>query len=252
MAGRVTRRRAAASSAPQKDAGHPRPLVITALWQREVSVRIVCGINLDQNRFGGVAGHPKWETSGEAGESHMAKRVTRVFLITGLILVVVIYTTYCGTRISGGNSIAESNAITSDPYISAFDRLFPDSEHFTSYYTGVYGQPRWNSETLLHGRYEFRMSFDIDIDRLGTKVTPIEPPVFSINPRRHVQLREGGSKSISYEPDGGLDFGPAEWELLVAADGDLTAIGMQAITDSPIIETTDPAPRITRPAIPIP
>ena len=154
------------------------------------------------------------------------------------ILIAFTLMTGCDQRSSRDAAVA--NAIKSEPHVAAFDRLFPTAEHSISYYTGQYGQPRWNSTQLLYGRYELAMQFDIDIDRSGTQVTAIEPPHFWLLHRQHVQQLSGGQRIISYQPDGSMEFGLAEWQRLVSAGGDLSVLGIQPITDAPIAETTTP------------
>ncbi|CAN0460093.1 unnamed protein product, partial [Ectocarpus fasciculatus] len=129
---------------------------------------------------------------------------------------------------------AVANTVKSEPNVTAFERLYPGSEHFISYYTGTYGQPRWNSTTLIHDRYELTMQFDIDIDRAGTNVTAIEPPQFWLNERRHVQRLPDGRLSISYDPDGGAEFGPDDWKKLVASNGDLSVLGIGNVDKTPV------------------
>ena len=146
---------------------------------------------------------------------------------------------------------AIANAVKSEPSVVAFERLYPGSEHFISYYTGSYGQPRWNSKTLIYDRYELKMQFDIDIDPAGTTVTAIEPPQFWLNKRRHVQRLPDGRLSISYAPDGGSRFGPDEWKKLVASNGGLSVLEIGNVDRTPVAESPNPAPSVSYPAMPV-
>lgn len=95
------------------------------------------------------------------------------------------------------------------------------------------------------------MSFDIDVDRSGTNITPVEPPHFLLNQRQHVQRMPHGSVRISYAQDGGGKFGPDEWRNLIAANGDIDVLGFGAVNESPVVESLDPAPPISYPAVPV-
>ena len=154
----------------------------------------------------------------------------------------------CDLRTPSTMATAVSNTVKSDHNVISFERLYPGSEHFISYYTGTYGQSRWNSKTLIHGRYELTMQFDIDIDRAGTTLTSIEPPQFWLNKRHHVQRLPDGRLSISYAPDEGANFGATEWQKLVAANGDLSVLGIAEVDSTPVVETPDPAPPTPYPA----
>lgn len=165
------------------------------------------------------------------------------FLIAGL--------TACNNRAPLTQEAAVANAIKTEPNVAMFERLYPGAEHFISYYSGAYGQPHWNSSTLIHGRYELTMQFDVHLDRSGAKATAIEPPHFWLNERHHVQRLPDGRLNISYAPNGGTEFGVDEWGKLIASSGDLRVLNIREIDESPVVETSDPAPRIWHQAEPI-
>ncbi len=167
-----------------------------------------------------------------------------------LLLLVAVCITACDTRNPSTYHIAVANAVHSEANASAFNRLYPTSDNFITYYDGRYGQPRWNSKTLLFGRYELTMQFDIDIDRSGTIVTAIESPQFWLSHRRHVQRLPDGRLMMSYQSEGSMEFGPVEWQQLIGAGGDLSALGIKPIENSPISESSTPAPEVTHPAEP--
>lgn len=167
------------------------------------------------------------------------------------ICVLAALLTACDMRTSSTAATAVGNTVKSDPNVSAFERLYPGSEHFISYYNGAYGQPRWNSQTIIHGRYELTMQFDIAIDHSGTKVTAIEPPQFWLGQRSHVQRLPDGRLSITYAPSGSAQFGAAEWKKLVASGGDLSVLGIGFVDKTPIAESPDPAPQVAFPALPL-
>ena len=122
----------------------------------------------------------------------------------------------------------------SEPNVVAFEKLFPGSEHFISYYTGQAGTPRWNSKTLIHGRYILSMQFDITVDTAGTKVTAAAAPQFQLREVISAVPSPSGQTSITYNPASHRDFGPEEWKALETSGGDLSTLGIEVIRDQPV------------------
>jgi len=119
---------------------------------------------------------------------------------------------------------AVANAVQTEPSVKAFVKMFPDSEHFITHYTGRAGPRTWNSHVLVHGRYKLTMQFDLTLDPSGVKVTATSAPKYYLNEVASVVVNASGQASISYEPDSARTFGPKEWKKLEAEKGDLSAL----------------------------
>lgn len=117
-----------------------------------------------------------------------------------------------------------------------FDRTFPGAEHGISYYTGDAGPRTWYSKVGIGGRYHLTMRVRIDLDATGRRVTPTGPPRFTLVEVREITIvPDGGDQQrITYDPEGQVEFGADEWARLVAAHGDLSAVGVVVKTDPPV------------------
>jgi len=115
-----------------------------------------------------------------------------------------------------------------------FDRTFPGSEHHISYYMGGAGPRTWRSAVGIDGRYILRMDLPIDLDASGTQVSSQETPIFELSEVREILPLPDGGKEITKDPDGFVTFGPPEWAKLVAAHGDLSAIGVTVKAGPPL------------------
>lgn len=141
---------------------------------------------------------------------------------------------------------AVAHGVRTMSWAGEFDRTFAGTEHGISYYTGEAGPRTWYSKVGIGGRYHLTMQVRIDLDPTGTQVTPTGTPTFTL-----VEVREitngpdgDGQKTIDYDPEGQLKFGPDEWARLVAAHGDLSAVGVLVKTDPPVPGFEKPWTRI--------
>jgi hypothetical protein len=139
----------------------------------------------------------------------------------------------CG-RSTANYKQAVANAVKSEPNVAAFERLFPGSEHFISYYTGAYGTPKWNSKALIHGRYILTMQFDVAIDSGGTKVTAATSPQFYLVEVANVAPMPSGQTSITYTGASQRQFGLKEWKAIESSGGDLSKLGLNVVRDQPV------------------
>jgi len=109
-----------------------------------------------------------------------------------------------------------------------FDALFPDAEHFISYYTGTKGDPTWNSKVGLNGRYVLTMKFGIGFDDSRTHPVREGDPVFYL-----VELDNIRENGYGYT-DRQIQFGLEEWNQLKASSGDFSVIGYPMKKEKPI------------------
>jgi len=141
---------------------------------------------------------------------------------TFLILSAAFFLAGCGNRTHANMQAAIADTIKNEPYVSDFDRLYTNADHFITYYTESYGDPIWNSKVLIDNHIELTMQFDINIDMSGKRVTRTSEPRFFIITNERVTNRPNGSTLIEHGP--GMDFGPDEWDEIVKANGDLSVI----------------------------
>jgi hypothetical protein len=151
------------------------------------------------------------------------------------LLVATLLVAKCGRRVTN-YAQAVANAVNGEPNVVAFDKLFPGSDHSISYYTGLAGTPRWNSKTLVHGRYVLTMQFDLAIDSSGTQVTAASTPQFHLVEVTSVATSPEGQKSISYDGASQRQFGVQQWKTLEASGGDLSVLGLEVKRDQPVHE----------------
>ena len=150
-----------------------------------------------------------------------------------LLLIVPLLLAGCG-RSASTYTQAVANAVKSEPNVVAFEKLYPGSEHFISYFTGRHGTPRWNSKALIHGRYVLTMQFDVSIDSSGTQVTAASAPQFYLVEVSSVTTSPGGQTSVSYNGGSQRQFGVEEWKTLEASGGDLSSLGAEVKRDQPV------------------
>jgi hypothetical protein len=149
------------------------------------------------------------------------------------LIITILFFAGCG-RSSATYQQAVTNTVKSEPHVAAFEKLFPGSRHFITYYTGVSGTPRWNSKALIHGRYVLTMQFDVTIDRSGTQMTAASKPAYYLHEVSNVELLPDGRAFIRYKGESQREFGLKEWSALEAAGGDLSALGLNVKRDQPV------------------
>jgi len=148
-----------------------------------------------------------------------------------ILFVTMLLSLGCNRQTAATYNQAVANAKASNPSVIAFQKLFPQANHFISHYTGEAGTPRWNSEALIHGRFTLTMQFDLTIDPSGTRVTAKSPPIYYLQEISSVQKLTNGQSVISYNPQSQREFGPREWKVLESAGGDLSVLGIKVNAD---------------------
>ncbi len=129
---------------------------------------------------------------------------------------------------------AIANAVKSEPNAVAFEKVYPGSEHFISYYDDLHGTPRWNSKALIQGRYVLTMQFDISIEASGTVVNAVALPQYYLVEVSDVTTSPSGQTIISYDSKSQREFGLREWKALEANGGDISPLGIHMKRDQPV------------------
>jgi hypothetical protein len=118
------------------------------------------------------------------------------------------------------------------PYTKQFSTLFPDSNNFISYYTGEYGTPTWNSKVGLYGRYVLQLQITITLNEPRSKIGGYGEPEFFLKEVERISINSDGRAVILYGPTQ-KRFGKKEWKKIVENKGDLSALGIPIVQDSP-------------------
>ena len=113
-----------------------------------------------------------------------------------------------------------------------FTTLFPTNIQFFVYSTEAMGPHIWTLQTGLYGRYLLRMQVWFKVDATGTNLLSYDPPtlllsVYDDAPPSTRGLSEGRVFRERTLP-------ASDWTKLVAARGDLAAIGLNLWTNHPI------------------
>jgi hypothetical protein len=118
-------------------------------------------------------------------------------------------------------------------YVAEFDKLFPKSCSYFSYYTGEYGPPTWNSVTGLYGRYILSMEVPVVLtsDRSGIKT--FGTPRWHLVEVASTSALENGAFTY-WAGDTQMEFGEQEWRKIADKGGDISVLGINAIKDKPV------------------
>lgn len=128
---------------------------------------------------------------------------------------------------------ALSDATNSIPFAADFARLFPVTQSFFSYYMGGAGPSSLAMEAFLFDRYQMRMRIEVVFDKERRKVKSFGEPEFQLREVAKVEKTADGRLSVEFNPDGHRTFGAGDWQRLVKAGGDFSAIGYTCNTNSP-------------------
>ena len=163
-------------------------------------------------------------SSTQFGNSALARR--KVDPVTGLDLDSMegMHQNYELAVQSGRRSIQAAREI---------DALYPGAKHFITYYSGAMGKPSWNSEIGLHGRYILTMQCQIELNPSRQEIIDSSDYKFHLVEVKSVQGSSEKGYSVSYG-NTQLSFGLSEWSRLVDTGGDLTALGVEIDTDTPV------------------
>lgn len=144
--------------------------------------------------------------------------------VMGIYFVAILACTLagCGNRTHANMQLAIADTIQTEPYVSDFNRFYPGTEHFISYYSGDYGEPTWNSVVTIKQKYRLTMQYQLDVDSSGKKTQRVTDPHFYLNIIKSTQATPGGGSRTSFS--GGTDFGPDRWQEIIDANGDVTVV----------------------------
>lgn len=147
----------------------------------------------------------------------------RMLLVATAALVLLVYLWWrFAPSVTSGPLIRHTRS--TNTYVRQFDELFPDADHFVSYYTGIYGTPIWNATVLVGGRFEVTMQAKMELNSSRSRAVSFAEPAFYVVEIVSRNLSPSGRTEVSGRSI--TSFGPAEWEQLVRAHGDWRAIGI--------------------------
>jgi hypothetical protein len=119
----------------------------------------------------------------------------------------------------------------SAPYISDIVRLFPNAEVRYRSFSGGLG---FDVTADLFERYELTMQLPVVFDSSRSKVIDYGEPRFTLLEAAVVKRNKSGIAETTLNPAGERCFGPTEWQKIVEAGGDFSAIGYAMLTNSPV------------------
>jgi hypothetical protein len=129
---------------------------------------------------------------------------------------------------------ALADATNSIPYAIDFVRLFRTSASFFSCYTGVVGPSILNMQSDFYDRYELTMQIPVTLDDTRRKVISFGEPQFTLLEISQVGKNANGQMHVSFSAEGLRRFGASEWNRIVDAGGDFSAIGCRFTTNRPV------------------
>jgi len=116
------------------------------------------------------------------------------------------------------------------PYLREFTDLFPTNIEFRLF--SLKKPQLWVIQTGLYGRYLLRMEVLFKVDSTWTNIVSFESPsMHLITYDDHPPSDRGFSEGRAFSE---RNFTASDWTNLVAAKGDLAALGFKAWTNSPI------------------
>jgi hypothetical protein len=139
-------------------------------------------------------------------------------------------------------NIAKRSGYSKIPQARQIDEFFGKAEHRVADEgdeTDEGIKEEWISEVYFGGRYLLVMTVDIRVDRRTSEVSKIiGTPVFQLLEIQSVDMSSGAPR-LHHRAPGGREFNAADWDKIVAAKGDFSAIGIQMHEDGPISNFDD-------------
>ena len=164
----------------------------------------------------------------------MPRKPPKVVVVTSLLLGVIVVGLWA-IGIPRGSGRAVASARSTIPVIEQFERLFPGSDHFISYYTGTHGPPTWNSHAGLYGRYVLTMQMPIRFNLFWRdRIIWHGDSTFYLREIKSISPQANGTSVILYGPTH-LTFGLPEWKRVVDAGGDLSVLGVKMTKDAKVL-----------------
>ncbi len=124
------------------------------------------------------------------------------------------------------------SGVHGDSYPGEFNRVFPNAVNGISYFTGVVGDPQWNSKASLYRRYVLKMQLNIKLDSTRTKIISTGPPILYLYEFTDITFRSNGTPKIQGRQLATLS--PDDWRRVFEAHGDFQALGITIETNKPV------------------
>lgn len=151
----------------------------------------------------------------------------RVSCIVGAFLAIWIGV-WSFLNLGAGTTPALRNAGERIREVEEFRRLYPDCRESIQHYLGGGASTHWVGVACIDGRFELRLHVPISLGFNKRTVDSWGPVSGWVGEVDRIVL--GG---ISYGQNQ-RRFGPAEWDALVRASGDLRAIGIETEGRAPL------------------
>ena len=139
-------------------------------------------------------------------------------------------------KVQSDYDAALSDATNSIPFAADFVRFVPVTQRFFSYYIGGAGPSQFCMKGCMYDRYQFTMVVPVTFDDKRRKIKTFGEPEFLLQEVTSVVPNppgEGGV-SVSWNTDCQRRFGSSDWQRIVNAGGDFSAIGYKCVTNSPV------------------
>jgi hypothetical protein len=136
-------------------------------------------------------------------------------------------------KVQSDYDAALSDATNSIPFAADFARFVPVTQCFFSYYLGGAGPSQFCLKGCLYDRYQFSMVVPVTFDNKRRKIETFGEPEFLLQEVSRVERDPDGRLSISWSMDGQRRFGAGDWQRIVNAGGDFSAIGYTCVTNNP-------------------
>jgi hypothetical protein len=115
------------------------------------------------------------------------------------------------------------------PEARQIDEFFGPAWHKVTNYDAP-DLAEWQTEAHFGGRYELLMVVDVRVDRQSGAIAVVGAPRFIL---REVQAIRG-DREVSYRGSSERKFDADQWQKVVEAEGDFSAIGMTLILNKPV------------------
>jgi len=127
------------------------------------------------------------------------------------------------------NESAIKSAESVIPVVIQFRILYPDSHIKIAHPYEEPNPARLTSWIFLYDRYELTLDLPITLSDDETKVVNWSKPHFTL-----VEIISANGPDVRYNPDAQVDFGPEEWQKIVAQGGSFDAIGVHLNKTHPV------------------
>ena len=161
---------------------------------------------------------------------------------TGLALFIMVMVCGCKKPMHGflkasytqeDYDMALASGISGIEVVREFESLYPDAEHFITYYAKERGGSKWNSKVGLLGRYVLTVQFPIDFDESRHIPSLSGEPKFHFTEVESIDTLPDGRHLTKYKGSS-LHIGAKEWDVLTENQGRLESIGVDVKSSGPV------------------